>query len=72
MSMSWGNCVHSLVPAGLSRGEALVDQRPLRTMLARLLDAHDLRELAGPADLHPTCLDWGTAVHHREARWSTC
>src|SRR5262249_24428033 len=35
-------------PAVLRRGDALLDQRPLRALLARSLEAHDLSELAVP------------------------
>lgn len=54
------------VPSFVRHGDALLDQRPLRSMLARFLDAHDLRELAVPLTVTTTCLDCGTAVHHRE------
>jgi predicted acylesterase/phospholipase RssA len=54
------------LPNLLRHGDALLDQRPLRSMLARYLDAHDLRELAVPLTVTTTCLDCGTAVHHRQ------
>lgn len=53
------------VPGCVRRGDALLDQRPLRSMLTRYLDAHDLQELAVPLTVTTTCLDCGTAVHHR-------
>ena len=54
------------VPSLLYHGDALVDQRPLRAMLSRFLDAHDLGELAVPLTVTTTCLDCGEAVHHRD------
>lgn len=54
------------VPSLLYHGNALVDQRPLRAMLTRFLDAHDLGELAVPLTVTTTCLDCGAAVHHRD------
>lgn len=51
--------------AVLRRGDALLDQRPLRALLARTLDAHDLSELAVPLTVTTTCLDCSAAVHHR-------
>jgi len=54
------------VPNFVRHGDALLDQRPLRWMLSRSLDAHDLGELAVPLTVTTTCLDCGTAVHHRQ------
>jgi predicted acylesterase/phospholipase RssA len=54
------------MPSFVRHGDALLDQRPLRSMLGRFLDAHDLRELAVPLTVTTTCLDCGIAVHHRQ------
>lgn len=54
------------VPSLLHHGDALVDHRPLRAMLSRFLDAHDVSELAVPLTVTTTCLDCGDAVHHRD------
>lgn len=54
------------MPALLYHGDSLLDPRPLRGMLARFLDAHDLRELAVPLRVTTTCLDCSAAVHHSE------
>lgn len=51
-------------PAVLRRADALLDQRPLRSLLTRSLEAHDLSELAVPLTVTTTCLDCGEAVHH--------
>lgn len=51
-------------PVMLRRGDALFDQRPLRRLLARTLEAHDLSELGVPLTVTTTCLDCGDAVHH--------
>lgn len=51
-------------PAVLRRGDALLDQRPLRALLTRSLEAHDLSELAVPLTVTTTCLDCSEAVHH--------
>ena len=51
-------------PAVLRRGDALLDQRPLRALLERSLEAHDLSELAVPLTVTTTCLDCSEAVHH--------
>jgi len=52
------------LPALLRHGQALLDPRPLRSMLSCRLDAHDLGELAVPLTVTTTCLDCGSAVHH--------
>lgn len=54
------------VPNLVRNGDSLLDPRPLRAMLARSLDAHDLRELAVPLTVTTTCLDCADAVHHRQ------
>lgn len=54
------------MPALLYHGDSLLDPRPLRAMLARFLDAHDLRELAVPLSVTTTCLDCSAAVHHTD------
>lgn len=53
-------------PAVLRRGDALLDQRPLRALLTRSLEAHDLSELAVPLTVTTTCLDCSAAVHHTQ------
>jgi predicted acylesterase/phospholipase RssA len=54
------------VPNFVRNGDSLLDPRPLRAMLGRSLDAHDLRELAVPLTVTTTCLDCADAVHHRQ------
>ena len=53
------------VPSLLRHGDALLDRRPLQTLLTRCLDAHDLSELAIPLTVTTTCLDCAQAIHHR-------
>jgi len=52
------------VPSVLRHGDALLDQRPLRAMLNRFLDAHDVAEFAVPLRITTTCLDCAESVHH--------
>jgi predicted acylesterase/phospholipase RssA len=52
------------VPTVLRHGDALLDQRPLRAMLNRFLDAHDVAEFAIPLRITTTCLDCADSVHH--------
>ena len=47
------------------RGRSLLDARPLRSLVARHVPAHDLAELAIPLQVTTTCLDEGRAVLHR-------
>jgi predicted acylesterase/phospholipase RssA len=44
--------------------QGLIDPRPLRRLISRRLEAHDLAELAVPLTVTTTCLDCGDAVHH--------
>ncbi|MGY2079615.1 patatin-like phospholipase family protein [Modestobacter sp. SYSU DS0657] len=48
----------------LRRGGALLDDRPLRRMIATHVPAHDLAELSVPVTVTTTCLDCGTAARH--------
>ncbi|MGY1747759.1 patatin-like phospholipase family protein [Modestobacter sp. SYSU DS0511] len=48
----------------LRRGGALLDDRPLRRMIATHVPAHDLAELSVPITVTTTCLDCGTAARH--------
>ncbi|MGY1856944.1 patatin-like phospholipase family protein [Modestobacter sp. SYSU DS0290] len=48
----------------LRRGGALLDDRPLRRMIAAHVPAHDLAELSVPVTVTTTCLDCGTAARH--------
>jgi predicted acylesterase/phospholipase RssA len=43
----------------------LLDARPLRSLVARHVPAHDLAELAIPLQVTTTCLDEGASVLHR-------
>jgi predicted acylesterase/phospholipase RssA len=51
-------------PSVLRHGDALLDGRPLRGMLNRFLDAHDVAEFAVPLRVTTTCLDCAAPVHH--------
>ena len=50
--------------AATLRADAILDARPLRTLIAAQVPAHDLSELAVPLTVTTTCLDCGVAVHH--------
>ncbi|CAN5291682.1 hypothetical protein BH24ACT10_BH24ACT10_12910 [soil metagenome] len=47
-----------------SRADALLDERPLRTLVSTHVGAHDLSELAVPLTVTTTCLDCSRARHH--------
>lgn len=48
----------------LRAGGCLLDDRPLRRVVARHVPAHDLAELAVPVTVTTTCLDCGTPHRH--------
>lgn len=50
--------------ARIRRG-ALLDERPLRSLIDSLVPAHDISELATPLSVTTTCLDCADARHHR-------
>jgi len=50
-----------------SRADALLDERPLRSLVSTHVGAHDLSELAVPLTVTTTCLDCGQARHHDRA-----
>lgn len=56
--------VRGVAAAALAGGRALFDERPLRDLIDRNVDAHDIAELAVPLTVTTTCLDCGQAVHH--------
>lgn len=56
--------VLGLAAAAAAGGQALFDERPLRRLIARVVPAHDIAELAVPLTVTTTCLDCGRAVHH--------
>ncbi len=56
--------VRGVAAAAVAGGRALFDERPLRELIARNVDAHDIAELAVPLSVTTTCLDCGEAVHH--------
>lgn len=47
------------------RSAGVLDPRPLRTLIAQHVPAHDLSELAVPVTITTTCLDCAQARHHR-------
>lgn len=47
-----------------ARSDGLLDQRPLRRLVAEHVGAHDVSELAVPLTVTTTCLDCATAAHH--------
>ena len=58
------NRLRGLASAATTRSDALLDDRPLRRLLAEHVPAHDLSELAVPLTVTTTCLDCGVARHH--------
>lgn len=56
--------LRGVAAAALAGGRALFDERPLRELITRNVDAHDIAELAVPLTVTTTCLDCGEAVHH--------
>ena len=56
--------VRGVAAAAVAGGRALFDERPLRDLINRNVDAHDIAELAVPLTVTTTCLDCGKAVHH--------
>lgn len=58
--------VLGLAAAAAAGGQALFDERPLRRLIARVVPAHDIAELAVPLVVTTTCLDCGRAVHHAQ------
>lgn len=52
------------VARALRRGGALLDDRPLRRLIATHVPAHDLAELTVPLTVTTTCLDCGAARRH--------
>lgn len=58
--------VLGLAAAAAAGGQALFDERPLRRLIARVVPAHDIAELAVPLTVTTTCLDCGRAVHHAQ------
>lgn len=55
--------VRGMVAAVSGRADALLDERPLRSLVSTQVGAHDLSELAVPLTVTTTCLDCGRAVH---------
>lgn len=56
--------LRGLANAATTRSDGLLDDRPLRRLLAEHVPAHDLSELAVPLTVTTTCLDCGCARHH--------
>lgn len=55
--------LRSTASALTRRTGAVLDDRPLRTLIAAHVQAHDVSELAVPLTVTTTCLDCGGAVH---------
>ncbi len=64
LSPSTWSRLRGLAGALTARGDALLDARPLRRLVAAQLTAHEVSELAVPLHVTTTCLDCGRAVHH--------
>lgn len=56
--------LRGMAGAVATRADALLDERPLRTLVSTHVGAHDLSELAVPLTVTTTCLDCGQARHH--------
>ncbi|HWH28080.1 MAG TPA: patatin-like phospholipase family protein [Mycobacteriales bacterium] len=56
--------LRGIAGAVATRASALLDERPLRTLVSMQAGAHDLSELAVPLTVTTTCLDCGAARHH--------
>ena len=56
--------LRGLAGALASRADALLDERPLRRLVAEHVGAHDVSELAVPLTVTTTCLDCAAAAHH--------
>jgi predicted acylesterase/phospholipase RssA len=64
LAPSWRSSVRGL-PAVIRAGaRGVLDERPLRALVAANVPAHDLSELALPLTVTTTCLDCGDARHH--------
>lgn len=64
LSPSRWAAVRGMASAVASRADALLDEAPLRRLVATHVGAHDLSELAVPLTVTTTCLDCGEARHH--------
>lgn len=64
LSPSRWNQLLGVARAATRPQHTLLDPRPLRRLVERRLEAHDLAELAVPLTVTTTCLDCGDAVHH--------
>ena len=64
LSPSRWSTLRGMAVAVAARADALLDEAPLRALVATHVGAHDLSELAVPVTITTTCLDCGGARHH--------
>ncbi len=64
LSPSWRSHLRGLPAVVRAGARGILDERPLRALVAANVPAHDLSELAVPLTVTTTCLDCGAARHH--------
>lgn len=64
LSPSRWHQLRGMAAAVAARADALLDEAPLRALVATHVGAHELSELAVPLTVTTTCLDCGVARHH--------
>jgi predicted acylesterase/phospholipase RssA len=64
LAPSWRSHVRGLPAVVRAGARGILDERPLRALVAANVPAHDLSELAVPVTVTTTCLDCGAARHH--------
>lgn len=64
LSPSRWSTVRGIATAVAARADALLDERPLRALVAGNVGAHELSELVVPLTVTTTCLDCAASRHH--------
>jgi predicted acylesterase/phospholipase RssA len=64
LSPTWRSHMRGLPAVVRAGARGILDERPLRALVAANVPAHDLSELAVPITVTTTCLDCGAARHH--------
>ena len=68
LAPSWRSHLRGLPAVVRAGARGILDERPLRALIAVNVPAHDLSELALPLTVTTTCLDCGAARHHSTGR----